>query len=299
MPGARKVTGVTSVPSWSRVVEAARAPSVTHGSGIGSHARPTCGIWMRWSMSAMPASPASSAAPPCRAAMRAGPPRPGSATAGARHRAGPTGRRVGRPRGGLPSGPAPAIRASARPEPPGRPATPPASSRSRRGGDGGELAREDAGRDRALASGVARTAYGRRRVEDDGDGRKPCSPGRGQPAAAAGHVGAERVDDSGQAAPDAGRDDLLEKGERVDRGVEVVLTAADDRAQQVRGDDLGGAVARRRPGRLARARRADQHDEGRVGQGHCGGVPARRLSASGGGRARRARPTPCARWAPR
>ena len=61
-PGARNVTGVTRVPSCSRVVEAASAPSVTHGSGIGSHARPTCGIWTRWSIRAMPASPACSAA---------------------------------------------------------------------------------------------------------------------------------------------------------------------------------------------------------------------------------------------
>src|SRR6478609_287525 len=94
----------------------------------------------------------------------------------------------------------------------------------RGGADRGELAREDAARNRALASGIARTAYGRGRVEDDGDGRKPGCPGCGQPAAAAGHVGAERVDDGGQPAPEAGRHDLLENGERVDRGVEIVLT---------------------------------------------------------------------------
>ena len=62
MPGGRKVTGVTRVPSLSRVSRPATSPRVTHGSGIGSQARSTCGIWMRWSITASPAKPASSAA---------------------------------------------------------------------------------------------------------------------------------------------------------------------------------------------------------------------------------------------
>ncbi len=62
IPAGRKVTGVTSVPSRSRVSRPATRPSVTHGSGIGSQARSTCGIWMRWSITASPANPASSAA---------------------------------------------------------------------------------------------------------------------------------------------------------------------------------------------------------------------------------------------
>ena len=62
MPGGRNVTGVTSVPSSSPVPRPASAPRVTHGSGIGDQARSTCGIWMRWSISASPAKPASSAA---------------------------------------------------------------------------------------------------------------------------------------------------------------------------------------------------------------------------------------------
>ena len=57
MPGARKVTGETSVPSRSPVSRAARKPRLTHGSGNGSQARPTCGIWMRWSIRAMPGEP--------------------------------------------------------------------------------------------------------------------------------------------------------------------------------------------------------------------------------------------------
>ena len=62
MPAGRNVTGVQSVPSSSSVPSAAIAPRVTHGSGIGSHARPTCGTWIRWSISARPAKPDSSAA---------------------------------------------------------------------------------------------------------------------------------------------------------------------------------------------------------------------------------------------
>ena len=62
MPGSRKVTGVHSVLSRSPVPSPATAPSATHGSGIGSHARPTCGIWIRWSIRESPANPASSAA---------------------------------------------------------------------------------------------------------------------------------------------------------------------------------------------------------------------------------------------
>ena len=51
-----------SVPSRSPVPRPATAPRVTHGSGIGSQARPTWGIWIRWSITASPANPASSAA---------------------------------------------------------------------------------------------------------------------------------------------------------------------------------------------------------------------------------------------
>ena len=47
MPGARNVTGVTSVPRRRPGSRPASMPSVTHGSGIGSQARPTCGIWIR------------------------------------------------------------------------------------------------------------------------------------------------------------------------------------------------------------------------------------------------------------
>ena len=47
IPGARNVTGVTSVPRRRPGSRPASIPSVTQGSGIGSQARPTCGIWIR------------------------------------------------------------------------------------------------------------------------------------------------------------------------------------------------------------------------------------------------------------
>ena len=62
IPGARKVTGETSVPNRSRVSRPASSPRVTQGSGIGSQARSTCGIWIRWSIRASPANPYASAA---------------------------------------------------------------------------------------------------------------------------------------------------------------------------------------------------------------------------------------------
>ena len=45
---------------------------VTNGSGIGSQARSTCGIWIRWSISATPSKPASAATPAGGCGCRAG-----------------------------------------------------------------------------------------------------------------------------------------------------------------------------------------------------------------------------------
>ena len=73
IPGARNVTGVTSVPRRRPGSRPASIPSVTHGSGIGSQARPTWGIWIRWSISAIPCRPASAAARATEASQCAGP----------------------------------------------------------------------------------------------------------------------------------------------------------------------------------------------------------------------------------
>ncbi len=60
-PGARKVTGVTSVPNPMPVVIPARKPSVVVLSGRSSHTLPTWGICRRWSMTHRPSNPACSA----------------------------------------------------------------------------------------------------------------------------------------------------------------------------------------------------------------------------------------------
>ena len=48
----------------------------------------------------------------------------------------------------------------------------------------------------------------------------------------------------------------------------VALAAPDDRAQPVGGDHLVGFEPRARPRRLARRRRAHEHDEARIRQPH-------------------------------
>ena len=73
IPGTRNVTGVTSVPRRRPGSRPASIPRVTHGSGIGSQARPTWGICIRWSISAIPCRPASAAARATAASQRAGP----------------------------------------------------------------------------------------------------------------------------------------------------------------------------------------------------------------------------------
>src|SRR6516165_4751267 len=73
IPGARNVTGVTRVPRRRPGSRPAIIPSVTHGSGIGSQARPTWGIWIRWSIRAMPCRPASAALRATDASHPAGP----------------------------------------------------------------------------------------------------------------------------------------------------------------------------------------------------------------------------------
>ena len=92
IPGARNVTGVTSVPRRRPGSRPASIPSVTHGSGIGSQARPTCGIWIRWSISAIPCKPASAAARATAASQAPGLPGPhptGTARSAARGPSGP------------------------------------------------------------------------------------------------------------------------------------------------------------------------------------------------------------------
>ena len=274
MPGARKVTGETRVPSRSRVSSPASRPRVTHGSGIGSQARSTWGIWIRWSIRASPANPYASAA-----------------------RARSTSQAVGSSSGhgnrdtcSITSGPL-----DLRPEPVGC-----ALSLSKGRGrclrwalrraqgalvarldhdqvpallldlgdqpaDAPELLGDHRRRHRPVAVPVAPPAQRRRGVEHHQHGRQPGGPGHPQVVPAAVRVQPEGVDHRGQAAAGAGGDDLVEQVEGLGGRVQVGGSAAHHRPQRVRGDDLGGPEAVGRPGGLARSGRAGQHDHGGSG----------------------------------
>ena len=303
MPGARKVTGVTSVPSWSRVVEAASAPRVTHGSGIGSHARPTCGIWMRWSMSARPAKPGLLGGPGHVAQPREQVPL-GREARDLEHDAAqaPSGRRaVGGRRGRASTGGAASGSGAASGVDAGRRASPPPRAGPTVAATGRELARRGRGagtgrsraalRERHTAAGVSRTTA----TAGSPAGRAAAASQRRRRAASVPRVSTTVV----RPRPTRAATTCSSRANASTEASRSCSPLPTTPRNSVRGDDLGGAVARRRPGRLARARGADEHDERRVGQGHGAGSQPRRLSASGGGRGRRARPTPCGRWAPR
>ena len=174
------------------------APSVTHGSGIGSHARPTWGIWIRWSISASPANPASSAA---RATPRSQ--ASGSSPHGKRDTCRTTAARaaVRRPRCGRDAA-AGAGGAATSPERPRRTRShPSASTTSAHVAHRAQLPGEHPGRHRTVARGVAAPALVVRGVED---ARRPPA-GRTRAAAsasrAAGRVEPEGVDHGRQPRP--------------------------------------------------------------------------------------------------
>ena len=170
---------------------------------------------------------------------------------------------------------------------------PSASSRGRTSRTERSCAGEHRCRDRPVAGGVAAAALGVRGVEHDGDRRQPALAGRVEPGAPLRRVEPEGVDHRGQATTEPCGDDGLEDGERVGRGVEVVRPAAHDAAQGVGGDDLLGAVVGRGPGRLPGPRGADEHHEGRVGESHAPSLAYLRGPSSPARRAaRRRRRTP-------
>ena len=266
MPAGRKVMGETSVPRRSRVSRPATSPRVTHGSGIGSQARSTCGIWMRWSITASPGE--------------------AGLVRGQRHRPQPGGRLLA-PREARElehHGAAPATSAGR------RSARTAGAGASATTGESGvttcdhvpalvgeldvadlaeplELAGERRGRDDVRAVRVAPSRLLGRGVDHDGDRREPGGAGRLEPGPATAAVEAQGVDDGGQAAREAAGDDALEEVEGLVGGLEVVLTAADDGAELVGGDDLVAAVVRGGEMRLARPRGSDEDHECGIGQG--------------------------------
>ena len=238
-------------------------PSVTQGSGIGSHADPTCGIWIRWSISARPAKPDSSAA---FATSRSQP--AGSSPQGKRETCRTTSSPVWLLSASRGAGCSAAVGSAASASPPSTTVwTWSQLSLVKVVGHGAErldLLGQHPGRDRPVTGSVAPAAQRRRGVERDHDRWQSGRARLRELLAPAYDVETQRVDDRRQSAAQPAGDDLVEQRERIRGRVEVVTAAADDRAQVVGGHDLGRAVALLRPRRLAGTRRPDEHDEGRV-----------------------------------
>ncbi len=233
-------------------------PRVTQGSGIGSQAVPTCGIWIRWSIRAMPANPASSAASATPFSHAAG-----SSPQGNRDTWSTTSSPWGSGRGAGASGAAtgadPAVTVVTWSQP--------SSCRfaqDRR--EAAQLVGEHLGRHRSVTSGVPGPAELGGRVERDRHGGETVLPCVVDPPGTPYGIQTQGVHDRGEATAHAARDDQLQQRERVLRGVQVVAAAADHAAQVVRRDDLRGAVPLLRPGRLAGAGRAHEDDESGVRQ---------------------------------
>ena len=86
-------------------------------------------------------------------------------------------------------------------------------------------------------------------------------------------IEAEGVDDGGEVAPGPVLDDLVEDGEGVVTGRQIILALADDRPQAVARHDLVGGEVLGRPRRFAGAGRAHEHHQARRRQhdiGHAG-----------------------------
>ena len=243
-------------------------PSVTHGSGIGSQARPTCGIWIRWSISASPAKPASSAAQRRSPRSQAGRVLAPREARDLQHDLEPCdgrGSPVGRRRGLRGVGAAARARRGRRTV---RRRSQPSSSRLRgpsrnaRSWSVEHRRRHGPVARRRCGAGTPRPGCRRRRRR-----RAARRPGAVQPARAPSGVQAERVHDGGQPAAEPGGDDRVEQGEGVGRRVQVVRGRCRPRraGRRRRRPRRGGSA--RRPHGLARPRGADEDHERGIGQG--------------------------------
>ncbi len=256
----------------------ASSPRVTYGSGIGSHARATCGIWTRWSISASPCSPAASAAAATSTSQPAGSSPHGNRDSWSTSR-GPSAARSA-VRTGAGSGALTAASSTTCTTSQPSAATSATTSRTRascRASAGAGTGRSRrALRSRHTAAGVS---------TQHEDGRHGVGAGEVEQRAPARGVEPEGVDHRGQASSHPGGDHLVEHREGVVGGVEVGRAAADHPAQRVRRDDLDRPVPRRGPVRLAGARGAHQDDERRVGEAvrslHAPILPAPRRPTRG------------------
>ena len=133
------------------------------------------------------------------------------------------------------------------------------------------LAGQDLRRKRLAPSLVASPALSGGGGEHDADRRHVMLSGEVQPHAPPDRIEPERVDDRGQSASSAVADDLLQERERILARGEIFAGLADHSAEAVARHDLLAREVLSGPGRLAGARRSDQHDEAGRWQHHLVG----------------------------
>src|ERR671914_1291045 len=129
-----------------------------------------------------------------------------------------------------------------------------------------QLAGHDLARDRASAGAVAAAHLRCGRVEHDGVGLDPVALGEPAPGITPARLEAGGVDHRDQPAPQPALDDEVEQLEGVAARTLGPLAGADHLAQPVGRDDLIRVEPLARPVRLPGRRRADEHDEARVGK---------------------------------
>ena len=127
----------------------------------------------------------------------------------------------------------------------------------------GELGPQHRCRHRPIPEPVACSADVEGRAEPHRHHRQPGSAAERKSGFAAVGIESQGVDDRGQSASQPGRDDGVQHRERIDRGIEIALAAADGCPQGIRRDDLVAGEMLPCPGGLARTGRADQQHQRR------------------------------------
>ena len=126
-----------------------------------------------------------------------------------------------------------------------------------------ELVGDDIGGHRNGSGTVAPPALGRRGVEHHCNAWHPRRTSQLPPPRSQVRVEPERVDDGRESTMQPAGDDLVEHGEGIGRGPQIVLALADHGTQRIAGDDLGRREVLRCPRRFAGRDRTDQDDQGR------------------------------------
>jgi hypothetical protein len=118
------------------------------------------------------------------------------------------------------------------------------------------------GRSRSALRGAA---YGVGSREMHCNARHSGAPAEGEVGKAAVAIEAERVDHRREAPPHTGREDQVQGREGIRGRVQVARPRPHDGPQRIRRHDLRRAIVRRRPRRLARPGRADEHHQRGIG----------------------------------